>query len=136
MALFKIPSLIATLATLSILDGISLTMRPTAQGVISADLVTFLRRSIGPVPIAFIVICIGAGLLDRRPAHLLPGLGPRAGLETGQRHGPSRPRRLQEGLDDADVGQALPARGPRLRAFEHAIGEVQQLRRELVRLRE
>jgi ribose/xylose/arabinose/galactoside ABC-type transport system permease subunit len=36
----KIPSIIATLATLSILDGISLTMRPTAQGVINdrADL--------------------------------------------------------------------------------------------------
>ena len=60
----KIPSLIATLATLSILDGISLTMRPTAQGVISDDLVSFLRTSIGPIPIAFIVIVIGAGLLD------------------------------------------------------------------------
>ncbi len=60
----KIPSLIATLATLSILDGISLTMRPTAQGVISGDLVDFLRKSVGPVPIAFIVIVIGAGLLD------------------------------------------------------------------------
>jgi 5-methylthioadenosine/S-adenosylhomocysteine deaminase len=60
----KIPSLIATLATLSILDGISLTLRPTAQGVISDDLVSLLRTSVGPVPIAFIVIVIGAGLLD------------------------------------------------------------------------
>jgi 5-methylthioadenosine/S-adenosylhomocysteine deaminase len=60
----KIPSLIATLATLSILDGISLTMRPTAQGVISADLVSFLRTSWGPIPVAFIVILVGAGLLD------------------------------------------------------------------------
>jgi len=60
----KIPSLIATLATLSILDGISLTMRPTAQGVISGDLVSFLRTSVGPIPIAFIVIVIGAGVLD------------------------------------------------------------------------
>ena len=60
----KIPSLIATLATLSILDGISLTMRPTAQGVISDDLVSFLRTSIGPIPIAFILIVIGAGVLD------------------------------------------------------------------------
>src|SRR5688500_226428 len=34
----KIPSIIATLATLSILDGLSLTMRPTAQGIISPDL--------------------------------------------------------------------------------------------------
>ena len=60
----KIPSLIATLATLSILDGISLTLRPTAQGVISDDLVSVLRKSVGPVPVAFIVIVIGAGLLD------------------------------------------------------------------------
>ena len=61
---FKIPSLIATLGTLSILDGISLTMRPTAQGVISDDLVSLLRTNVGPIPIAFIVIVIGAALLD------------------------------------------------------------------------
>jgi 5-methylthioadenosine/S-adenosylhomocysteine deaminase len=60
----KIPSIIATLATLSILDGVSLTLRPTAQGIISGDLVSFLTASIGPVPIAFIVIVIGAGLFD------------------------------------------------------------------------
>ncbi|MET0908236.1 MAG: ABC transporter permease, partial [Ilumatobacteraceae bacterium] len=60
----RIPSLIATLATLSILDGISLTMRPTPQGVISDDLVSFLRTSVGPIPIAFMVIVIGAALLD------------------------------------------------------------------------
>jgi hypothetical protein len=47
----KIPSLIATLATLSILDGISLTLRPTAQGVISGDLVSWLTKRIGPIPI-------------------------------------------------------------------------------------
>jgi ribose transport system ATP-binding protein len=61
---FRIPSLIATLGTLSILDGISLTMRPTAQGVISDDLVSVLRTSVGPIPIAFIVIVVGAALLD------------------------------------------------------------------------
>ena len=61
---FRIPSLIATLATLSILDGISLTMRPTAQGVISDDLVSLLRTSIGSIPIAFIAIVMGAGALD------------------------------------------------------------------------
>ena len=52
----KVPSIIATLATLSILDGISLTMRPTAQGVISPDFVAVLTTSIGPIPVAFIVI--------------------------------------------------------------------------------
>jgi 5-methylthioadenosine/S-adenosylhomocysteine deaminase len=60
----KIPSIVATLATLSILDGISLTLRPTAQGQISADLVAVLRTSVGPIPIAFIAIVVGAALLD------------------------------------------------------------------------
>jgi cytosine/adenosine deaminase-related metal-dependent hydrolase/ribose/xylose/arabinose/galactoside ABC-type transport system permease subunit len=60
----KIPSIIATLATLSILDGISLSLRPTAQGTISADLVSLLTTKVGPIPIAFIVIVLGAGALD------------------------------------------------------------------------
>jgi 5-methylthioadenosine/S-adenosylhomocysteine deaminase len=60
----KIPSIIATLATLSVLDGISLSMRPTAQGIISGDLVSFLKASIGPIPIAFIVVLVGVGLAD------------------------------------------------------------------------
>ncbi|MGB7860572.1 MAG: ABC transporter permease, partial [Acidimicrobiia bacterium] len=60
----KIPSIIATLATLSILDGISLTLRPTAQGIISADLASFLTTSVGPIPIAFIVIVLAASTAD------------------------------------------------------------------------
>jgi cytosine/adenosine deaminase-related metal-dependent hydrolase/ribose/xylose/arabinose/galactoside ABC-type transport system permease subunit len=60
----KMPSIIATLATLSILDGLSLTLRPTAQGVISSDMVAFLKTSIGPIPIAFLVVLAGAALLD------------------------------------------------------------------------
>jgi cytosine/adenosine deaminase-related metal-dependent hydrolase/ribose/xylose/arabinose/galactoside ABC-type transport system permease subunit len=60
----KIPSIIATLATLSILDGISLTLRPTAQGVISPDLVSVLTTTIGPIPVAFIVVFAGAVLAD------------------------------------------------------------------------
>ena len=60
----KIPSIIATLATLSILDGISLSLRPTAQGIISGDIVSVLTARVGPIPIAFFVIVIGAALLD------------------------------------------------------------------------
>jgi 5-methylthioadenosine/S-adenosylhomocysteine deaminase len=60
----KVPSIIATLATLSILDGISLTMRPTAQGVISPDLVSVLTTSVGPIPVTFIMIVALAGLAD------------------------------------------------------------------------
>ncbi|HSL25933.1 MAG TPA: amidohydrolase family protein [Acidimicrobiia bacterium] len=60
----KIPSIIATLATMSILDGISLTLRPTAQGIINADFVAVLKASVGPIPIAFILVVLGAALLD------------------------------------------------------------------------
>ncbi|MBC8064671.1 MAG: amidohydrolase family protein [Chlorobia bacterium] len=60
----KIPSIIATLATMSILDGLSLTMRPTAQGLISDDVVSVLTASVGPVPIAFILLVVAAGLMD------------------------------------------------------------------------
>jgi 5-methylthioadenosine/S-adenosylhomocysteine deaminase len=60
----KIPSIIATLATLSILDGISLTMRPTAQGIISPDLASTLKTTLGPIPVAFIVVLVAAGLAD------------------------------------------------------------------------
>jgi 5-methylthioadenosine/S-adenosylhomocysteine deaminase len=60
----KIPSIIATLATMSILDGISLTLRPSAQGVISPGLVSVLKTSVGPIPIAFLVVAAGAVALD------------------------------------------------------------------------
>ncbi len=60
----KIPSIIATLATLSILNGIALFMRPTAQGVISPDLRSALTTSIGPIPVALIVIIATVGLGD------------------------------------------------------------------------
>jgi cytosine/adenosine deaminase-related metal-dependent hydrolase/ribose/xylose/arabinose/galactoside ABC-type transport system permease subunit len=60
----KIPSIVATLATMSILDGISLTLRPTAQGVINGGFVSLLTTSVGPIPIAFIVVVVGAALMD------------------------------------------------------------------------
>ncbi len=60
----KIPSIIATLATLSILDGISLTLRETPSGTINPGFVDFLKTSVGPVPVAFIGVVAGAILLD------------------------------------------------------------------------
>lgn len=60
----KIPSIIATLATLSILNGISLSLRGTPGGTIDRGFTSFLRSSIGPIPIAFILVLIGAGLYD------------------------------------------------------------------------
>jgi 5-methylthioadenosine/S-adenosylhomocysteine deaminase len=61
---FKIPSIVATLATLSILDGISLTLRGTPGGTIDPAFTSFLRNGIGPVPMIFIVVLLGAALLD------------------------------------------------------------------------
>jgi len=65
--ILRLPSIIATLATLSILDGISLTLRPTAQGVISPDFVSVLTATVGPIPVAFIV----KRLLERRGANVV-----------------------------------------------------------------
>lgn len=60
----KIPSIIATLATMSILAGFALNMRPSAQGIISPTLVGWLKASVGPVPIPFIVVALGAVAMD------------------------------------------------------------------------
>jgi cytosine/adenosine deaminase-related metal-dependent hydrolase/ribose/xylose/arabinose/galactoside ABC-type transport system permease subunit len=74
----RIPSIIATLATMSILDGISLTLRPTAQGIINAGFVGVLKTAVGPVPVAFVVIVAGAALLDIWLHASGPGLQVRA----------------------------------------------------------
>jgi cytosine/adenosine deaminase-related metal-dependent hydrolase/ribose/xylose/arabinose/galactoside ABC-type transport system permease subunit len=60
----KIPSIIATLATLSILNGISLTLRETPGGVIDREFTSWLSTGIGPIPIAFIVVVVAAVALD------------------------------------------------------------------------
>src|SRR5690606_30286561 len=60
----KIPSIIATLATMSVLDGIALTLRDTPGGSIDRGFLDWLKASWGPVPIAFVVVVVGAGLLD------------------------------------------------------------------------
>jgi 5-methylthioadenosine/S-adenosylhomocysteine deaminase len=54
----KMPSIIATLATLSIIDGISLLLRPTPSGLINFDFTGGLTKSIGFMPIAFIVVLL------------------------------------------------------------------------------
>jgi 5-methylthioadenosine/S-adenosylhomocysteine deaminase len=60
----KIPSIIATLATLSILNGISLTLRDTPGGSINRDFTSWLSTGIGPIPISFVLILVGAAALD------------------------------------------------------------------------
>jgi 5-methylthioadenosine/S-adenosylhomocysteine deaminase len=60
----KLPAIIATLATLSILDGIALSLRPIAAGLISFDFLKILTTRIGFVPIAFIILIVLAILWD------------------------------------------------------------------------
>ncbi|MFP5331923.1 MAG: amidohydrolase family protein [Acidimicrobiia bacterium] len=60
----KMPSIIATLATMSILDGIALNLRPSPQGTISPELVGWLKASWGPIPVAFVVVVLGAVVAD------------------------------------------------------------------------
>ena len=60
----KLPSIIATLATLSILDGISLSLRPIAAGLINSDFLSVLTKSAGFIPIAFVILFLAAGIWD------------------------------------------------------------------------
>jgi cytosine/adenosine deaminase-related metal-dependent hydrolase/ribose/xylose/arabinose/galactoside ABC-type transport system permease subunit len=60
----KIPSIIATLATLSILDGISLTLRNPPSGTIDPRFIGWLKTSWGPVPVIFVVVVLAAVVLD------------------------------------------------------------------------
>ena len=57
-------SIIATLATLSILEGIALWQRPQPDGIISSRFIDFMLKSVGFVPIAFIVIVMIALAAD------------------------------------------------------------------------
>jgi ribose transport system ATP-binding protein len=59
-----LPSIIATLATLSVALGISLRLRPSPGGEISFDLADTLSSSWGFVPIAFVAVVLFAVLLD------------------------------------------------------------------------
>src|SRR5512138_883545 len=60
----KLPSIIATLATLSILDGISLSLRPTAAGLIDSTTLSALTTSVGFIPVAFIIMLVSAIVWD------------------------------------------------------------------------
>jgi 5-methylthioadenosine/S-adenosylhomocysteine deaminase len=60
----KLPAIIATLATFSILDGIALSLRPIAAGLINFDVLDILTTSVGFIPIAFLLMLVGAILWD------------------------------------------------------------------------
>jgi ribose transport system ATP-binding protein len=54
----RLPSIIATLGTLSILQGAALLLREAPEGPINAEVIEFLTESIGFVPIAFIAVVV------------------------------------------------------------------------------
>ena len=60
----RLPSIVATLGTLSILEGASLLLRSYPQGAINTDVTSALTKGIGWVPIAFIAIVVIAALAD------------------------------------------------------------------------
>jgi ribose transport system ATP-binding protein len=75
---FRLPSIIATLGTFSILEGAALLLRDHPEGPISTDLTDALTTSVGFVPIAFVVVAAAAVLGDLWLYRTRGGLGLRA----------------------------------------------------------
>lgn len=60
----RISPVIATIATLGILQGVGLKLRPQAAGLISPSIINALTKDVGGVPIALIVVAALMGLSD------------------------------------------------------------------------
>jgi ribose transport system ATP-binding protein len=74
----KLPSIIATLGTFSILEGASLLLRDHPEGPISSDAISGLTKSVSFVPIAFIGVVVLAVLGDVWLYRTRTGLATRA----------------------------------------------------------
>jgi len=61
---FRLPSIIATLGTFSILEGAALLLRDHPEGPISTDVTDTLTTSVGFVPIAFVGVAVLAVVAD------------------------------------------------------------------------
>src|SRR5947209_6633204 len=75
------------------------------------------------------------GLLDRRPADLLLEARPLAPLERRKLDRRAATRGFVERPDNAHVGQSFFCAGLRVVTAQDAVGEIEQLRSELVALR-
>jgi len=91
----RLPSIIATLGTLSILQGVSLLLRDHPEGTINADVISTLTSSVSFIPYAFIGVVVLALLADVWLYRTRTGLALRAvgldatssrrlGMETGR----------------------------------------------------
>jgi ribose transport system ATP-binding protein len=74
----RLPSIIATLATFSILEGVALLLRDHPEGTINLDVVDNLTTSVSFVPLAFIGVVVLALLADVWLYRTRTGLGLRA----------------------------------------------------------
>jgi ribose transport system ATP-binding protein len=74
----KLPSIIATLGTFSILEGAALLLRDHPEGAISSDAISGLTKSVSFVPIAFIVVVLLAVVADLWLYRSRTGLATRA----------------------------------------------------------
>jgi ribose transport system ATP-binding protein len=74
----RLPSIIATLGTLSILQGASLLLRDHPEGPINGEVIEALTTSIGFVPVAFIAVVVLAVLGDLWLYRTRSGLAMRA----------------------------------------------------------
>ena len=75
---FRLPSIIATLGTFSILEGASLLLRSYPAGPVNADVITALTADVGFVPFAFIGVVVLAVAADLWLYRTRRGLGLRA----------------------------------------------------------
>jgi ribose transport system ATP-binding protein len=61
---FRLPTIIATLGTFSILEGAALLLRDHPEGPISTDVTDTLTTSVGFVPVAFVAVAVLAVAAD------------------------------------------------------------------------
>ena len=76
--LLRLPSIIATLGTLSILQGVALLLRDHPEGTINLDVIAVLTTSVGFVPLAFIGVVVLVVLADLWLYRTRAGLAMRA----------------------------------------------------------
>jgi ribose transport system ATP-binding protein len=74
----RLPSIIATLGTLSVLQGLSLLLRDHPEGPINSDVISALTKTVGFVPVAFVVVALLAVLADAWLHRTRSGLALRA----------------------------------------------------------
>jgi ribose transport system ATP-binding protein len=74
----RLPSIVATLGTLSVLEGASLLLRSYPQGAINANVTNVLTSTVSFVPLAFVGVVLLAALADLWLYRTRPGLALRA----------------------------------------------------------